>query len=273
MPVPNQPQKPFSNASFSNPISAQPAQPNALARALGAARMLYGAAPAFIVAAVIAQIILPPHLKPAYLIGDFGGSTERAEIEAKQAAAVEFAMLQAAAAANAQANAQMETEVSRKEQEIIAESLAAQSTGAVIADFSCFLGSLIPRDTYGDLQTAGQVMRGGCGFGDKLRNNIVQTQAEAARQGSAILQRDHAEFLPWSREEYERPKDDVLAEGGVFFDLDQSTGTLKMSISPEAENRLTKAAAKMGMDLDTYLNQICQHYVDQVLAEERAAKV
>jgi hypothetical protein len=151
--------------------------------------MLYGAAPAFIVAAVIAQIILPPHLKPAYLIGDFGGSTERAEIEAKQAAAVEFAMLQAAAAANAQANAQMETEVSRKEQEIIAESLAAQSTGAVIADFSCFLGSLIPRDTYGDLQTAGQVMRGGCGFGDKLRNNIVQAQAEAARQGSAILQR------------------------------------------------------------------------------------
>jgi plasmid stability protein len=84
---------------------------------------------------------------------------------------------------------------------------------------------------------------------------------------------DHAEFLPWSREEYERRKDDVLAEGGLFFDLDQSTGTLKMSISPEAENRLTKAAAKMGMDLDTYLNQICQHYVDQVLAEERAAKV
>jgi hypothetical protein len=85
---------------------------------------------------------------------------------------------------------------------------------------------------------------------------------------------DHqAEFLPWSREEYERRKDDVLAQGGVLFDLDQSTGMLKISISPEAEKRLTKDAAKKGMDLDTYVRQLCQQEVDRQLAKERAAKL
>jgi hypothetical protein len=151
--------------------------------------MLSGAAPALIVIGIIAQLILPAHLKPAHLIGDFGGNTEKAEIEAKQAAAVEYARQQAAAAATAQAIAQMETEVFRKQQEVIAESLNAQSTEANGADWLCLIGGFIPRDASSDWQTVGQVMRSACGVSPAIRSNIVRSQAEAARRGSAILQR------------------------------------------------------------------------------------
>lgn len=152
--------------------------------------MLSGAAPALIVIAIIAQLILPAHLKPAHLIGDFGGSTEKAEIEAKQATAVEYARQQAAATAYAQALAQMEAEVSRKQQEVIGDTFGVKNFFAQMADLGCMVGSVIPPNAMDkDTKNMGQALRSVCGVSDQIRSDIINTQGQAGRNGSSIIQR------------------------------------------------------------------------------------
>jgi hypothetical protein len=69
-----------------------------------------------------------------------------------------------------------------------------------------------------------------------------------------------------SREEHERRKAEVLAQGGVFMDLDERTGMLKFSVSPEAEERITKEAAEKGLDFETHMQQVWQEHVDRFMA-------
>jgi hypothetical protein len=54
--------------------------------------------------------------------------------------------------------------------------------------------------------------------------------------------------------------------------LDERTGTARFSFSPEAEDRITKDAAAMGLDFETYMRQVWQEHVDRELAKERAGK-
>lgn len=72
--------------------------------------------------------------------------------------------------------------------------------------------------------------------------------------------------------EADRRRVNVLEQGGVFIDIDQHTGTAKFSFSPEAEERITKDAAAMGLDFETYMRQVWQEHVDRELAKERAEK-
>jgi hypothetical protein len=75
-----------------------------------------------------------------------------------------------------------------------------------------------------------------------------------------------------SREEHERRKTDVLEQGGVFMDLDERTGTVKFSFSPEAEERFSKEAAAKGLDFETYMRQVWQEHVDQFMTKEKGKK-
>lgn len=76
-------------------------------------------------------------------------------------------------------------------------------------------------------------------------------------------------FLPLSPEEYERRKNDVLAQGGIICDVYEDTGQLVMSLSPEAKARIAKRAARRGLDVETYLRKIWQDQVARALAERK----
>lgn len=176
----------------SNPaqLAGQPPQPGAIARALAAARMLSGASTLVVMLGIGAELIFPPPYKPSHLIGAFGGNVEKSEIETKQAAAVEYAARQAAAAADAQARAAIETEAARKQQEVIADTFGFQGFMAQVFDLGCMVGSVIPPDARDpDTKNTGETLRSACGAGDKIRSDIVRQQARAAREGSAIMQR------------------------------------------------------------------------------------
>jgi hypothetical protein len=70
-----------------------------------------------------------------------------------------------------------------------------------------------------------------------------------------------------SRETHERRKAEVLGQGGVFMDLDERTGMLKFSISPEAEALIAKDAAEKGLDFETHMQQVWQEHVDRFMAK------
>jgi hypothetical protein len=97
------------------------------------------------------------------------------------------------------------------------------------------------------------------------RSRITRRRAKRNR----ITTMDGREIGPMQAE---RRKTDVLAQGGVFIDIDQRTGTARFSFSPEAEERITKDAAAMGLNFETYMRQVWQEHVDRELAKERAEK-
>jgi hypothetical protein len=76
------------------------------------------------------------------------------------------------------------------------------------------------------------------------RNRITR------RCGGKITTPDGREIGPI---EADRRRAKVLEQGGVFIDIDQITGTAKFSFSPEAEERITKHAAALGLDFETYM--------------------
>jgi hypothetical protein len=126
------------------------------------------------------------------MIGIFLGNIEKAEIGAKQEASTEYANRMAEAQAKAQANAQIEAEVARQQQETIRESLSGQSSMAVISDWACAIGSLIPSNAADDWRIFGSALRSGCGASARIRDTMVQEQARAGRNGTAIEPREVA---------------------------------------------------------------------------------
>jgi hypothetical protein len=69
-----------------------------------------------------------------------------------------------------------------------------------------------------------------------------------------------------------RKDEDELLARGVFFDVNEHNGTVKVSLSEEAERLLTKAAARQGLDLQTFLDRACQQIRDKILAKKRGTK-
>jgi hypothetical protein len=93
------------------------------------------------------------------------------------------------------------------------------------------------------------------------RNRMTRRRGS---KGSGITTMDGRKI---SREEHERRKAEVLGQGGVFMDLDERTGMLKFSISPEAEERMTKEAAEKGLDFETHMRQVWQEHLDRFMAK------
>ena len=174
---------------FSSPSIGLPPKQSPLARFIGLARGFALNTVALSVAVFVAEKVLAPEFKPSVLIGGTLGKIETEETRAKQEAVVEFNRRNAEAQAAAQARAAIETEISRKQQEITAESLTGQSAMANLADWGCILGQLVPRDASDGWQSFGAVARSGCGASARIRQNMVQEQARAGRQGGSIQDR------------------------------------------------------------------------------------
>ena len=89
----------------------------------------------------------------------------------------------------------------------------------------------------------------------------------------SMSQKDEARPLQVTREQYERLKPALLAQDGLIIDFDDNGLTISFS-SRKVVKRLTRKAAKKGMDLDTYMNHILHDIRDRAVAltKERAAK-
>jgi hypothetical protein len=137
----------------------------------------------------VAEKVLAPEYKPTTMIGRFAGDTEKSEIVAKQPAVVEFTARTTAAQVNAAAAAQMEAEISRVQQQAMAEALAAQTFAANASDLGCMLSGLIPNTATRDWRQIGDALHSGCGVSDRIRKNMMEQLAKAGRNGSALIQR------------------------------------------------------------------------------------
>jgi hypothetical protein len=179
--------------NFSPQFGAPPPRSNAISRFMGYVRAF--ALPAVVIGGVLifgAENLFMPEYRPSHMIGIFLGNIEKAEIGAKQEASTEYANRMTEAQAKAQANAQIEAEIARQQQEAVRESLSGQSTMAVISDWACAIGSLIPPNAADDWRTFGGALRSRCGASARIRDTMVQEQARAGRNGTAIEPREVA---------------------------------------------------------------------------------
>ena len=163
-----------------------------VARAIAFARGMSGKALLLAGGVFVLQAVMPQGSKPSDLIGSFHGSTETAEIKAKQEAQAEYERKLADARTAPPVNWQMEAEVARQQQEAIAKSLETQETAAQIADAAC-LGAPLATLFMGDTAQARDIertMQAACAEAARIRANITRIQAEAARSGSALMQRN-----------------------------------------------------------------------------------
>lgn len=166
-------------------------QPSALSRALALGKKLTFGGLALGGILYFGDATLPDYLKPSTLLGGFHGRVETADINAKQEKAIQFERQKADAQAAAQAKWQMEVEAFRQQQAAMAETLQTMATAAQIADAAC-LGAPLATLFMGDTQQAREIkrtMQAACAEAARIRAEMTRIQAEAAQQGSALMQR------------------------------------------------------------------------------------
>jgi hypothetical protein len=164
-------------------------QATGVARALAFMRGMSGKAVVLAIAVFGLQAIMPAGSKPSDLIGSFHGGTRSAELDTERAAQVKTAQGMANAQAASPANWQMEQQVSQAQQQAIAGSLQMQQSAANLADAACMGSGLVTAFFGKDGADLAQSMKGACGLGDQIRQNITGTLARTARQGSGVMQR------------------------------------------------------------------------------------
>lgn len=72
--------------------------------------------------------------------------------------------------------------------------------------------------------------------------------------------------LPLSQAEYERRKTKALTERGAFVDIRDDAAEL--SLSPEAHAIIAKDAARLGIDVETYLQKVWREQLNRVMAKD-----
>lgn len=177
---------PQQHTSF-RPQTPPAVQTPALGRVMGIARGFTGLAGAVSLTVLMAEAVLPASIKPSVLIGGFHGRLEAADADAKAPSVTAYTRLNAEAAAQPPAVAQMETDAFRTQQQALADSLNVQRGFANMADLGCILGGFFPRE--GDGATIGQGLRSACGVGDQVRSNMVDTLKRGGQEGSTLIQR------------------------------------------------------------------------------------
>jgi hypothetical protein len=181
-----------STQPFNIPGATNPA--GGMARAIAFVRGLSGKAVVLACGVFFLQSVMPEGWRPSDLIGATHGLTEKAEMTVKGDAAADYERKLAEARTGGAVNWQMEAELFRQQQEAIAQSLATREAAAQIADAAC-LGAPLATLFMGDTREARDIqrtMQAGCAEAARIRAEMTRIQAEAARTGSALMQRTRA---------------------------------------------------------------------------------
>ena len=164
-------------------------QPTVATRAINFVRSmtLQGVGLAVVVFAL--QGALNPGWRPSDWLGGTEGATTTAKLNAEREAQTKTTMAMANAQAAAAAQWAIEQETARQQQEAIMRSLAMKQEAANLADVACMSGGVATAIFGRDAAQYAQVASTACDKAAQLRGEIVAAQAEAARIGSALMQR------------------------------------------------------------------------------------
>jgi hypothetical protein len=164
-------------------------QPTVTTRAINFVRSmtLQGVGLAVVVFAL--QAALPMGWRPSDFLGGTEGATATARLNAERTAQTQTALAVADAQARAAAQWAIEQETARQQQEAIMRSLAMKQEAANLADLACMSGGVATAFFGRDAAQYAQVASTACDKATQLRGEIVAAQAEAARIGSALMQR------------------------------------------------------------------------------------
>jgi hypothetical protein len=159
------------------------------ARAIAFLRRSSIGALAMVGGVMVLQAVLPPNLKPATLLGSFEGQLTVARLGSERDAQRQTAETLANAQAAPAANWQMEQQVLATQQAAEAQAMQGEASVAVVADLTCLLSGAVA--AFGDRpsENLAHDMRGTCGVGTQIRRGMNAELADAARNGSAIMQR------------------------------------------------------------------------------------
>jgi hypothetical protein len=138
---PPHPQTSTSPQAFNIPGATNPA--GGVARAIAFVRGLSGKALVMGIVVVGLQAVMPEGRRPSDLIGGFHGDLDSAQMKATQKAKVEYDRAVTDATTAPPVNWQMEAEVSRQQQEVMARSLETMATAAQLADAACLGAPLV----------------------------------------------------------------------------------------------------------------------------------
>lgn len=155
----------------------------------------------------LAELFVPDAYKPSAMLGKFSGRHEAVELETKQTATVDFQRAIQLVAAELQrttsaydtlfqrSNAitqqayQMETIVLQTQQQMAAQGMDMQTTGANLADLACLASPFFQGTEWAGLKEA-------CGAGASIRQSQASELARIARENSAVVPRNVFDDLP-----------------------------------------------------------------------------
>lgn len=188
-----------------------PPQPTGHDRLKSILLMTTGGGFIFMLGLYAAQVVLPEKFAPAHVAGDAAGMAEKADIQAKSGSQIAYQSGLAAGVAAAQARQQART-----------DALQTQIVAANVADASCLAGTVIRSlgwETTGDgLQRVGAGMQVACGMGDAFRDNIAQSQAEAAGMAAPPPRAYSASMIPNAPP----PQEPQRSAPDLVFDADRA---------------------------------------------------
>lgn len=138
---------------------------------------------------LVVEVAAPGGFRVSELLGVFHGRADAAKLDQERDAQEETARRIAKAQAEAQARAAMEVENFRQQQAAILSSLEMKQTAANVADGICYSAPLALFFWGNDAAAYARTAQDACKVAGQLRREIVEAQAEAARIGSAIMQR------------------------------------------------------------------------------------
>lgn len=81
------------------------------------------------------------------------------------------------------------------------------------------------------------------------------------------MAKTHLNGLPLSDAEYQRRKANILDESGMFIDVYDDK--VDLSIGAEVHAKLSRDAARLGLDVETYIRQVWQEQVDRIRAGKK----
>jgi hypothetical protein len=163
-----------------------------VARAIAFARGLSGKAVVLAVVVFGLQAAMPEGRRPSDAIGGFHGSTESAEIKAKQQASVDFQQNTSNAQAGPQATWQMEQALNQTQLQAQLKALEMQEEAAQIADLAC-MGAGFVTPFFGntpDSRAWRDTLQQGCHAAEAIRVQMNEILARAAREGSGVVVRN-----------------------------------------------------------------------------------
>ena len=178
------------NVSPNQPMSfGVPPPPTAITRVVGLLRSYSFGAFGLVALVLLLETFGPKDHRPSDIIGGFHGHTTQVTLDFERDAQRKTAEAMANAQAAAQAKWSMEVETARQQQDIILRSLEAKQQAANLADYACMSGPVAMAFFGNDAAEYARTVQQACALAAQLRREIVETQAEAARIGSAIMQR------------------------------------------------------------------------------------